>query len=494
MSQLASDPAAHPTRIWSLRRRLTVWIAMGVTVLVASGVTFVIWFMNDSLGRELDALVEEELAELTVPLRGQPLDKEAFFSVGRTLNAQHPEFLVSIRGFRQESRRPWAESGSPWPDEAAEPLSQATPRIRGIRRGEVVINVTFSGAAPLQPELATFEILVDGSPRANHVGRVGAAFLIFALLGGVLATASGAFLSSRLSKVLREIADSAGAQRLDGDMLVPVSSRAPEEIRGVVEAIRSSVQQMRDEHGRNVLLTAGLAHELRSPLQNAMADTEVTLLRERSGEEYRDTLRRIYDELHEFALVVDNLIAMTAIRDTTGLGRRERFDFVEEARMRLTREESDARRKGVELRFDAKGEAHFDGDREALVLMLRNLVSNAIRWSPEGTGVEVGIDGRLEELLVYVEDQGPGIPEGERELIFEAFRQGPAPEGRRTGYGLGLALARAAAHAHGGEIRVADSAGRGARFEVRLPRGPFPGDPPKPPPRPKPGGTAVAPA
>lgn len=473
MSTPSADPGAPTARIWSLRRRLTIWIAVGVSALVASGVTFVIWFMNDSLGRELDALVEEELAELTVPLRGQLLDKEAFLSVGGTLDAQHPEFLVSIRGFRQGSRRPWAESGFPWPTDAAEPLSLTTEQIPGVRRGETAMSVSFADAGTPRPEIARFEILVDGSPRARHVRRVGAAFLVFVLLGGVLATASGALLSSRLSRVLREIADSAAAQRLDANTLVPVSAGAPEEIRGVVEAIRSSVQQMREEHGRNVLLTAGLAHELRSPLQNALADTEVTLLRERSGEEYQETLRRIHDELHEFALVVDNLITMTAIRDTTGLGRRERFDFAEEAQMRLVRERSDARRKGVELRFEAHGDTAVDGDREALILMLRNLASNAVRWSPNGAVVEVGIDGRARDLVVYVQDEGPGVAEGERESIFEAFRQGAVPEGRRTGYGLGLALAKAAVQAHDGEICVADSAGKGARFEVKLPRGPL---------------------
>ncbi len=473
MTEPGQDLAPGSHGVWSLRRRLTGWIAMGVALLLGSGVAFVIWFMNDSLSRELDSLVEEELAELMVSLRDQPLDWESFQSIGRKLDSEHPEFLLSIRAFRQGATSPWAQAGSPWPLDSDEPLRPGSDAIPGARFGARPVLVSFvepGGAAESAPETARFEIVIDGFPRAMHVKRVGAVFLIFALLGGIAATASGAFLSIRLSKLLSDIADSAGAQRLDAASQVPVAKGAPEEIRGVVEAIRSSVQQMREEHGRNVLLTAGLAHELRSPLQNAMAETEVTLLRQRSADEYRGALGRNLDELREFALVVDNLITITAIRDTASLGRRERFDFAEEARMRLTREQGDAQRKDVELRFRAEGNTEIEGDREALVLMLRNLASNAVRWSPAGTTVDVCIDGRSSDLVISVEDQGAGVPDDEREVIFDAFRQGSAPSGLRTGYGLGLALARAAARAHGGDIRVAESEGTGARFEVRLPR------------------------
>jgi signal transduction histidine kinase len=85
--------------------------------------------------------------------------------------------------------------------------------------------------------------------------------------------------------------------------------------------------------------------------------------------------------------------------------------------------------------------------------------------------VRVLLQGEVDVLRVVVDDEGAGVPPDLHERIFEPFVRGPVVTGRRAGYGLGLALARAAAAAHGGTLSVGDAPGRGARFELTLPRG-----------------------
>jgi len=115
------------------------------------------------------------------------------------------------------------------------------------------------------------------------------------------------------------------------------------------------------------------------------------------------------------------------------------------------------------------GAARVRGDRAALSRALRNLVDNAARHARSAVAVGVAADGA--EAVVTVDDDGPGVPAGERERVFERFTR--LDEGRARGAGgagLGLALVRAVAQAHGGTARVLEAPLGGARFELRLPR------------------------
>lgn len=111
-----------------------------------------------------------------------------------------------------------------------------------------------------------------------------------------------------------------------------------------------------------------------------------------------------------------------------------------------------------------------DGDRAKLQTLVDNLVSNAIKFSPEKGRLHVHLRAREGQALIEVADSGPGIPEAERRRIFDAFFQGSnVPNGHVRGTGLGLSIAREYAQAHGGYIEVIDGEGAGACLRVILP-------------------------
>jgi len=111
-----------------------------------------------------------------------------------------------------------------------------------------------------------------------------------------------------------------------------------------------------------------------------------------------------------------------------------------------------------------------DGDQEKLRILVDNLVSNAIKYSPDGSPLWVLLSERDNQAVIEVADSGPGILGSERERVFEAFYQGaPADKGRVRGTGLGLSIAREYAQAHGGDITVLDSNKAGARLQIVLP-------------------------
>jgi two-component system, OmpR family, sensor histidine kinase KdpD len=102
------------------------------------------------------------------------------------------------------------------------------------------------------------------------------------------------------------------------------------------------------------------------------------------------------------------------------------------------------------------------------VQILGNLLENAAKYTPRGTTVTIGAAVQDEDIVLTVADDGPGLPPGDAERLFEKFQRGQS-EGNIVGVGLGLAICRAAARLHGGDIRAANNPGGGARFEITLP-------------------------
>ena len=117
-------------------------------------------------------------------------------------------------------------------------------------------------------------------------------------------------------------------------------------------------------------------------------------------------------------------------------------------------------------------EARVNGDPIRLRIVFRNLLANALRHSPEeGRGVEVRVEQLERSLRIIVQDAGPGVPEADRERIFEPFYRADRSRSRDTGgYGLGLALCRRIVRGHNGSIVAEGSDGGGARFVISLPQ------------------------
>ena len=111
----------------------------------------------------------------------------------------------------------------------------------------------------------------------------------------------------------------------------------------------------------------------------------------------------------------------------------------------------------------------FEGDPQRLGQVLRNLLINAIKHTPEGTRIRVRVEHGGDRLNVAVSDDGPGIPLEHQPMLFERFRRFSPSESRETGLGLGLYIAKAIVEAHGGTIRVDSHLGAGSTFAFTLP-------------------------
>lgn len=447
---------------WSLRARVMRWVVVSTFLVVASSWALGTWFVRGSIEREFSALLQEEVDEMKVLFRTSERTRSDFSRFAEELRAEHPANPMAWRVWDLETGEVWGDFGARRLLEDF-PVGDAPGTTRIDRRDAGWKEERFEG--DLQVGL-----LLDGKAQASVLARFQALFAVLALAAAVLLIGGGAVFSRRTASLLEQVADRVRTAQPSSESADLGVRGAPDEIRDVSEAFEELLSRIRGEQERAKLLTAGIAHEMRSPIQNLLGETEVALLRERDAAEYRRVLESSYEELCDLGRVVDNLVSLCS----TGLDLQssgwESFDFGREADLQLGRERRRAERKGVEIRMRTAGDLACEGDRHALLLAVRNLVGNAIDWSPSGGAVDVSLEGRNGGLEITVDDCGPGVRPEVREEILKPFYTAPPAEGRRAGFGLGLALAKQAVLAQGGEIEVADSPVGGARFQVRLPR------------------------
>jgi heavy metal sensor kinase len=214
---------------------------------------------------------------------------------------------------------------------------------------------------------------------------------------------------------------------------------------------------------------ADASHELRTPVSIVRTATDVTLSRERPAEEYREALAMVANQTRQLAQMVDDMFALA--RSDVGALTAEATDFYfDELVAECVRDAMVlAREREVEVSRHGDQEVAFRGDEGLLRQMLLNLLHNAVRHTPTGGRVDVGLAVEDTSVAVEVADTGHGIPVADRERIFERFVRLDAARGPDGGAGLGLAIARSIAEAHGGTLVLARSDSSGSSFLVRVP-------------------------
>jgi signal transduction histidine kinase len=451
---------------WSLEARITRWCVGVGTGFVALLAIIGCALVYVETGRELDAITEEELAEMIGAFGSSPGRREDFAAASASLQRSHPDDGMAWRVWNRADGSRWGAFGRSELLERIPVTAGVAPDLDALSR--------FRWAS-LSSELDV-GLLLQGGP------EVASERLFFLVAGCTVLAAAGAsylagrFLGTRIGGTLHAIAKETRAA-VQAQDLRSDPGNLPDEIVAVVAALREALTRIRDESDQTRLLASGLAHELRSPLQNLLTQLEVTLLRARTPEQYAGIIARQLADLQELIRAVDNLVTLCAPPEARRARHAQAFDLVAEARLRLAAEIERAAREGVRVRLHFPAELSVRGDRETLVLAMRNLLANAIDWSPAGGEVDLRLALAEERFAIEVDDQGPGVPLQERERIFQPFERGSQRPKGRIGYGLGLALVRTVARLHQGSVHVSSSPAQGARFRMEVPQSaPRPGE------------------
>jgi signal transduction histidine kinase len=210
---------------------------------------------------------------------------------------------------------------------------------------------------------------------------------------------------------------------------------------------------------------ADAAHELRTPVTALRLQLE--LLRQADEADRQQAMEELSAGIARTQRLTEQLLAVARIEPDGAELRRRRIDLADLVRATVTAFSARAESAGIDLGADAPQVVAVLGDIEQLTVLLNNLVENALRYTPDGGVVDVIACPEANRALLIVRDDGPGIPEEERERVFERFYRGANPARNAGGSGLGLAIVRGIAEHHGAQVAlVAGPQGRGLQVQV----------------------------
>lgn len=454
-------------RRWSIAHRLRLLFGGTAVGLVLTIGSISDWWLHRSAKDRIAALAQEELDEFRLSYAFGDRSSSGIEELGRQLQAHHLDVSIGLRVLEQTAGRlQLVEKYDPVDHFLSADVSELAFPLEGpleLGHGRLAASTTL-------PDGRWVDLVVDGSFVLRKLRGYEISLGVLLGLAALLGLGVAEIASRRFGQLFEEVARTTRHAATFSEETIEELLDPPDEVRDVIEALSELRRSARAEIERNRVMTAGLAHELRAPIQNLLGEAEVALIGSASNEDYRATLTDQCNLLRELADSVDNLVTLCRDGNRDPPSQLERFDLGHEARVRDRRWRQPAERQGIELDVTHDGDLSLEGDRETILRALRNLVANAINASHDGQTVEVALVGRPAEVVVVVADRGAGISEVDRERIFEPFYRGATPSGRRAGYGLGLALVRSAALQHGGTIRSEDRAGGGTLMTLTLPR------------------------
>ena len=292
------------------------------------------------------------------------------------------------------------------------------------------------------------------------------AFLVAATGGWVLG-----WRALRPLAAMAAQADRIDHRRLDQRLPVPNPDdelgRLGTAFNALLDRLSSAVQAQRR-------FMADASHELRTPVSIARTTAQVTLRgSSRTEGEYRESLDVIATQTQRLTKMVDDMF-MLALADIEARPLFVQDIYLDEVLkdcVRAARVLAGVR--DITITVDAAPDIQARGDEGLLRQLVMNLLENAVRHTPDGGTVQVIAGVTASSMELIVEDSGPGVPDADRDRIFERFVR-LAPPGSEGGAGLGLPLARWIAEQHGGTLRVDSRPGTGGRFVVHLPLEPNP--------------------
>jgi signal transduction histidine kinase len=305
---------------------------------------------------------------------------------------------------------------------------------------------------------------------ATTVKLVRNALFTAAAIGLAVAIGLGLGLSGTLTRRLKRLQRSALRITQEGPEAPAPVDRGRDEVGDLARALGRMQEELRRQETARRSFVATASHELRTPLTMLQGTMELLDEDLREGGDLADAQEQVESargELRRLSVLATELLDLSRLDAAVQL-RNEPVELGEIARAVAAEFALRAGDRGVELDVDSPGPCWAHADPAACARVVRILIDNALRYAPRGAPIEVSATHVGSRVAVRVSDRGPGVPDDEREHVFERFHRGKATS-VESGFGLGLAIGRELAERMNGTLELSDTYGRGARFVLTLP-------------------------
>ncbi|MGX5718194.1 sensor histidine kinase [Arthrobacter sp. MAHUQ-56] len=225
----------------------------------------------------------------------------------------------------------------------------------------------------------------------------------------------------------------------------------------------------RTEEIRNDFV-ANVSHELKTPVGAISLLAEALESSADDEEAVRRFAQRMHKESARLAALVQDIIELSRLQGASVIQEGRPVDINAVIAEAVDRSQLPAESKNITIVVGGRTDGKVFGDQDLLVTALRNLIDNAIRYSPANTRVGIGVRSREGLVSISVTDQGEGLSAEDQERVFERFYRVDSARSRHTGgTGLGLSIVKHVASNHGGEVTLWSQPGQGSTFTLRLP-------------------------
>ncbi len=365
----------------------------------------------------------------------------------------------------------------------AEAVASNKPKIfweeRYTSKGEPV--KIRSGIVYSEGHVAPYYVAI-GTSYADNVKILHRYTWIFAgVIPGALILGSllGYFMAGRALTPVLAVAQA--AQRISGSnlsMRIPTRDAGDEldylilTFNRMIERLEASFQQIRQ-------FSTDVSHELRTPITGIRGQLEVALFTAQTTDQYREAMFNSLQDIDRLSQIVRALLLLSQAESGQLLLQRSRLNLCEVVEDLVDQFQIPAEAAGVRLTAQLPPQCDADVDRVQIERMITNLLSNALKFTPEGGEVTVILEVRADSVELIVQDTGRGIPTEHLPHIFDRFYRvpgkgtAPSPE---QGLGLGLSFVAWIVKAHHGKIEVDSTPGKGTRFTIHLPNEGVPSD------------------
>jgi len=476
-------------RLWfGMRSRMLTALVLTALVTLATAALALLAPLESALKTDSTRIGEgtvtvdsAQLADVPVTRGGEPVQRllddtlEQFTHRNGAVYVVWDDNLQRIDDTDRDDTNPLDKVAPPVVRRALHPRPGfATPHT--LRSDVLVVTIgyrahNFAGATAGRRFVLEMIQRVDAVTVAGSVVRT--ASLTAALVGLGVALVLGIALSSRLVRRLRLLRDTSRALLEDepSARVVP-RDNVPDEIGEIARGLRTMRERLhRQEQARRVFV-ATASHELRTPL--ASMEGALELLAEdlaADAIDLADAQQRVASarrQARRLSSLAKDLLDLSRLDAQLEL-RSEPVELGEIVRAVAAEFEQRARDLDVVIAIEALGGPSWaDADPGSVARIVRILLDNALRFAPPRTSVAIRVGADADEPALEIKDAGPGVPENERELIFERFHRGPH-SGEESGFGLGLAIGTELATRMGGRLELTEEA-PGASFRLVLRR------------------------
>jgi signal transduction histidine kinase/DNA-binding response OmpR family regulator/HAMP domain-containing protein len=285
--------------------------------------------------------------------------------------------------------------------------------------------------------------------------------------------ASGGVVVGALTAARHTTGVAFGQADLDRAQMIGAPLAAAVRVARLFEGIRKANSDLLESNQHKSTFMTNMSHELRTPLTSILGFSE--LLRDDKVDRFdAATKRRFFEQIHTSGQhllgLINDLLDLSKVEAGQMVLYPERIALTDSVQTVVSNLEPLARAKGITIDSDTVAGLHLVADPIKLKQMLLNLVSNAIKFTPQGGRVSISARQVESWIEIAVADTGIGIAKADLSRLFREFQQLDAGHGRQQeGTGLGLALTKRFAELHGGEVKVQSVSGEGSTFTLRLP-------------------------